>query len=167
VTHKAQYSFEATTLDYLSPRWYDFKADGTDEAQSFESKEAADAFVAEKVAAREAQFKAQGWVEPCVYRVQAVPTQAQRDEWAERDAAANAQYWADRARAAEAAEANEPKKGRTVEVVRGRKVPIGTKGYVIWYGEGHYGSRVGIKDEAGEVHWTAASNVAVLQEVPA
>lgn len=60
-----------------------------------------------------------------------------------------------------------PTKGATVEVVKGRKVPVGTVGNCVWVGAGDYGMRVGVKDEAGKVHWTAASNVvAVLEGVP-
>lgn len=69
-------------------------------------------------------------------------------------------------------EAATPRKGKTVEVIRGRKVPIGTRGEVFWYGEGKNfdrwgrGSapmRVGFKDAAGETHWTDAYNVEVVQ----
>lgn len=52
-------------------------------------------------------------------------------------------------------------KGKEVTVVKGRKVPKGTTGTVIWIGDGHYGTRVGVKDAAGTVHWTAKSNVEV------
>ena len=53
-------------------------------------------------------------------------------------------------------------KGVTVRVVRGKKVPIGTTGVVIWFGEGKYGPRVGIKPAAGgEAVWTDAKNVEV------
>lgn len=54
-------------------------------------------------------------------------------------------------------------KGSKVRVSKGRKVPVGTVGVVIWMGEGKYGTRVGVKDEVGEVHWTAASNCTVLE----
>lgn len=57
-------------------------------------------------------------------------------------------------------EAGEIVKGATVQVVKGRKVPKGTTGTVIWIGEGQWGWRVGIKDAAGETHWTALDNVA-------
>jgi len=53
-----------------------------------------------------------------------------------------------------------PVKGQPAVVVKGRKVPVGTEGTVVWLGEGNYGMRCGIKDATGEVHWTAASNVA-------
>ena len=50
-------------------------------------------------------------------------------------------------------------KGLTLKVVRGKKTPLGTKGYCIWSGMSKYGQmRVGIKDEQKEVHWTSASN---------
>ena len=80
--------------------------------------------------------------------------------------------------AEEAAEAATPRKGRVVKVVRGRKVPKGTVGTVIWYGAGKdFGPkpryrggwtttppmRVGVKDASGTVHWTAASNVEVVE----
>lgn len=75
-------------------------------------------------------------------------------------------------RAAEAAakrEAATPRVGKTVRVVRGRKVPRGLTGTVVWYGAGkqygYYGEppyRVGIKDETGAVHWTDAKNVEVV-----
>jgi hypothetical protein len=84
----------------------------------------------------------------------------------------------DSRKAKEATEAAEPKKGRMVKVVKGRKVPKGTVGTVIWYGacksfgpvpryRGNWvpaatPMRVGIKDATGAVHWTAASNVEVV-----
>lgn len=53
-------------------------------------------------------------------------------------------------------------KGATVAVVKGRKIPVGTTGVVIWVGEDSWGkARVGFKDESGETFWTAASNVEV------
>jgi hypothetical protein len=83
------------------------------------------------------------------------------------------------ARLAKAAEAAAtPAKGKTVTVVKGRKVPKGTTGIVIWVGGGKYfgptpryksstwstkgALRVGLKDADGTVHWTAASNVVVV-----
>jgi hypothetical protein len=59
--------------------------------------------------------------------------------------------------------AAQPGKGKTLKVVRGRKVPIGTIGVCFWLGRREYGVRVGIKDQAGNVHWTAATNVEVVQ----
>lgn len=66
------------------------------------------------------------------------------------------------ARAARAADAaNALAKGKMVEVVKGRKVSKGTTGVVIWLGASNFGPRVGFKDDAGTVHFTAASNVTV------
>ena len=53
-------------------------------------------------------------------------------------------------------------KGKTVVVVKGRKVPKGTTGEVFWIGEGDFGFRAGLKDAAGTVHWTANSNLEVV-----
>lgn len=64
---------------------------------------------------------------------------------------------------AELSEVLTVKRGAVVEVVRGRKVPKGTKGVVIWIGDGRFGTRVGVKDDAETVHWTALSNVAVSE----
>ena len=55
-------------------------------------------------------------------------------------------------------------KGSIVEVFKGRKVPVGTTGEVIWIGADRYkrgADRIGIKDADGEVHWTAADNARV------
>jgi hypothetical protein len=57
------------------------------------------------------------------------------------------------------ADEKRPCRGCMARVVRGRKVPVGTVGTVFWMGEGQYGTRVGLKDSTGQVHWTAASNV--------
>lgn len=65
----------------------------------------------------------------------------------------------------------EIEKGKEVVVMRGHKVPIGTKGVVFWTGIKNfdpYGRsfgerlRVGIKDADGNVYWTDASNCDVL-----
>ena len=78
---------------------------------------------------------------------------------------------AEEAREAAEEEARVPREGRTVKVVRGRKVPKGTVGTVVWYGAGkryrYYGStpmRVGVKDAGGMVHWTDAKNVEVVAD---
>lgn len=55
-------------------------------------------------------------------------------------------------------------KGGTVKVVRGRKVPLGTTGKVIWKGESRFGWRVGIKDATDTVHWTALGNVTAVYD---
>jgi hypothetical protein len=59
-------------------------------------------------------------------------------------------------------EAGEIIKGQTVEVVRGRKVPKGTVGQIVWIGEDSFGNaRVGIKTAEGETVFTAQTNVEV------
>lgn len=82
--------------------------------------------------------------------------------------AAEAARWAaiEVARAAEQkaraeAEAREPRRGRWVKIVRGRKVPVGVEGECFWIGATKWGERVGIRVGEGkdEVVWTAASNV--------
>lgn len=68
-----------------------------------------------------------------------------------------------------------PVVGTLVRVVRGRVVPKGTQGRVVWFGEGQYGLRVGIatsqrRDRNGrhlDVAWTAAKNVDVIPEAAA
>lgn len=66
--------------------------------------------------------------------------------------------------AAVAAEKLEPKKGRAVRVVRGRKVAIGTEGVVVWEGVDNWGKgRIGIKLASGETVFTAAANAEALQ----
>ena len=54
------------------------------------------------------------------------------------------------------------KQGSLAKVVRGRKVPVGTQGRIVWRGAGAYGTRVGIKDAAGVAHWTALENVEAI-----
>ena len=75
-------------------------------------------------------------------------------------------WYAEAARVAAVAAAEREAKrvcrGRLVQVVKGRKVPVGLVGEVIWMGDGQWGTRVGIKDTAGDVHWTALTNVAVV-----
>lgn len=72
--------------------------------------------------------------------------------------------------AARKAELATPYKGKVVVVARGRKVPKGTTGTVIWYGAGKsfgYGPapmRAGVKDAAGEVHWVDAKHLDVLAQ---
>lgn len=74
--------------------------------------------------------------------------------------------------------ARTPAVGKTVKVVKGRKVPLGTVGEVFFYGEGAYfgprpqfrsgawstkgAMRVGLKTPTGARFFTAASNVEVL-----
>jgi len=78
--------------------------------------------------------------------------------WAADAAKVAAERQAKRAEQLAAAERKAVRKGRTVRVVRGRKVPTGTEGVCIWVGEGDWGERCGVKDAAGVVHWTASKN---------
>jgi hypothetical protein len=64
----------------------------------------------------------------------------------------------------------ELRKGSRARVTRGRKVPIGTEGEIIWIGDGNYGTRCGLRDDGGEVYWTAFSNVTAIvdpDDIPA
>ena len=62
---------------------------------------------------------------------------------------------------------------KTVKVVKGRKVPIGTTGTCFWvkrYNYSRYGdawgiysdTRIGIRTADGEVHFTSSKNVEVI-----
>jgi hypothetical protein len=54
-------------------------------------------------------------------------------------------------------------KGAEVVVVKGRKVPKGTRGIVSWMGDGNYGPRVGILTKDGDKPlYTAESNIVVV-----
>lgn len=55
-----------------------------------------------------------------------------------------------------------------MEVVKGRKVPIGTVGTVFWVGEGGFDGdrRLGIEGDDGETYWTAASNCVRTHRAP-
>jgi len=57
-------------------------------------------------------------------------------------------------------------KGATVKVVRGRKIPLGTTGKVIWKGQNQWGWRVGIKVDPTkeEVLWIALANVEAIYD---
>jgi predicted Zn-dependent protease len=51
-------------------------------------------------------------------------------------------------------------KGATVEVIKGRKVPVGTVGVVFWTGTDGYGTdKVGLRGDDGQAHFTAVNNV--------
>lgn len=62
--------------------------------------------------------------------------------------------------------------GKKVVVNRGRKVPHGTSGVVVWFGSKNYSgapiigicTRIGIKDDAGNVHFTALENVDICKD---
>lgn len=64
------------------------------------------------------------------------------------------------------AESRTARVGKRARVVRGRKVPLGTEGTVIWVGPNRYRyygpARVGLRDDAGAVHWTSESNLEFL-----
>lgn len=51
---------------------------------------------------------------------------------------------------------------KVVKVIRGRKVPIGTTGEVMWMGDNGYGPQVGIRLLDGKVVFTAQRNVEVV-----
>lgn len=64
--------------------------------------------------------------------------------------------------------------GKRVKVIKGRKVPHGTEGEVFWvkrYDNSKYGdpwgiysvTKVGIRDDAGEAHFTAIGNVEIME----
>ena len=59
------------------------------------------------------------------------------------------------------------RKGVTVDVIKGRKIPIGTRAVVFWVGESSYGDRVGLMID-GEKVYTALTNVkaAPVEEFP-
>lgn len=159
-TWKVEHSWEATTLDYLSPLWYVTQ-------EGFETEAAAEEAAAAK---RTEAFEAGNMV---AYRVTRVPSDAERYAWEEQEAAFQRQYWADRAAAARAQEEAREQmfetygRGRVVKVVKGRKVPVGTEGTVFWLGEDKFGNgyRVGFETPTGEKHFTALSNVEALEMV--
>lgn len=51
---------------------------------------------------------------------------------------------------------------KVVKVIRGRKVPIGTVGEVMWMGNSGYGESVGLRLLDGKVVFTAKRNVEVV-----
>ncbi|MBR4396933.1 MAG: hypothetical protein IKS93_03670 [Methanobrevibacter sp.] len=68
-------------------------------------------------------------------------------------------------------EAGEITKGKLVVVNRGRKVPHGTSGEVFWLKKVNYDpyqrawgwkTKIGLKDDVGNVYWTYADNVDVV-----
>ncbi|MGH2360257.1 MAG: hypothetical protein ACRDGM_06915 [bacterium] len=58
-------------------------------------------------------------------------------------------------------------RGKSVLVVRGRKVPKGTTGRIFWYGDAQWGKRVGIETANGDRLFTAATNVEVVLDAEA
>ena len=71
-----------------------------------------------------------------------------------------------------ATEINEHRRffGQQVRVIKGRKVPIGTTGEVVYLSRKHYGQNqwfgfetyIGIKDEHGATHYTNLKNVEII-----
>jgi len=53
-----------------------------------------------------------------------------------------------------------------VVVARGRKVAVGTEGILFWEREGQYGTRIGIRDDEGNKHWTYLRNVEAATDKP-
>lgn len=82
-----------------------------------------------------------------------------------RDAQEVARQEASRVRAEKEAEAElkQIRKGVEAIVVKGRKVPRGTRGTIIWTGGGNHGPRVGLKGPGdANPHWTAEDNVEAI-----
>lgn len=164
-TFVAEYSYEATTLDYLSPRWYTFEG-----VEPFSSKEAAEAFVAAKEAEYAERFASPRGAEPCMFRVRTVQP---APEYFDEDAYWSQRYWADQARAVRRVEEAREEmfrtygRGNVVRVVKGRKVPVGTEGTVFWLGEDKFSRtgayRVGFETAEGEKFFTALSNVEAVE----
>lgn len=48
--------------------------------------------------------------------------------------------------------------GCPAKVFKGRKVPVGTEGLVVWANDDDRPSRIGIRDDAGKIHYTAIDN---------
>ena len=111
----------------------------------------------EKQAPESIEFAStRGWSYPC-YGSRPDATPEVIALYAAYQAEAERKYREERERA----EAARPARGKVLKVVRGRKVSIGTMGTCFWVGDSRWGKRVGIKDAAGTVHWTAISNVEV------
>jgi len=107
-----------------------------------------------------------GWTYPNSAWVDATPeVLAAYSAWGERVRKAAEERRKAEALAKEVAAAKEPRKGRRVKVVKGRKVPLGFEGIVIWEGVDNWGkARIGIKNEmSGKVEFTAASNAEVVE----
>jgi len=65
---------------------------------------------------------------------------------------------AKRYRAQQLAALKAPAHGRTIKVVKGRKVPVGTVGECVRVHDGEYGRRVQLRTIDGTMHWTAITN---------
>lgn len=57
-----------------------------------------------------------------------------------------------------------PNKGNIVVVVKGRKAPIGFVGRLFWWDNTQWGTKVGVKNDAGEVAWTYLTNIERVYE---
>lgn len=97
-----------------------------------------------------------------------IPKTADVTDYDQIDFDANAAYWSGKADAARARDAAEQRlrdmKGQEIEVIKGRKIPIGTKGTVFYSGEGQWGWRIGFTGTDGETYWTDAKNVELVSE---
>jgi hypothetical protein len=60
----------------------------------------------------------------------------------------------------------QPHRGGMVQVIKGRKVPIGFVGRVVWAGDSAFGPRLRIQNETGEAYFIAAGNVKVISQPP-
>lgn len=63
---------------------------------------------------------------------------------------------------AEAAYRNDVRRGNTVRVVKGRKIPKGTTAEVFWIGSTRFGTSVGLELPSGERVFTSKHNVEVV-----
>lgn len=116
------------------------------------------------------------YIEGDIYRGDQMGTNASRktagDEFGmtpeEIDSMWNAQYWKGQADSARRRQEGIRKlldmKGQEIVVIRGRKIPLGTRGTVFWVGETKYGWRVGFKGADGMEQWTDANNVELASE---
>lgn len=90
------------------------------------------------------------------------------DDYADDDAMWNAIYWRGQAenerRKQEGRQRLLAMKGQEVVVVKGRKIPLGTRGICFYSGEGQYGWRIGFTTEAGETLWTDVRNVELASD---
>ena len=60
----------------------------------------------------------------------------------------------------------EPRKGEKVEIIKGRKIKIGTILNCFWIGQTQYGMRIGLTDDSGKKYWTNAKNARRIIERP-
>ena len=85
----------------------------------------------------------------------------------EKRRAAAAKIAAEQEKRRVAYELTQPHRGATVQVVKGRKVPIGFVGRVTWLGDSAFGPRLRIQNDSnGEAYFIASGNVKVLSQPP-